>query len=85
MFLTLQWKWHNNCKQTEKIEAFKKKIALWKVMFQEEAWQVSSYLPWDAGKNALTKAMTAHGAKLQDHFNEYGMMSGYGGGKRHVA
>lgn len=57
--------------ETWKRKLPKRRLRCGKVTFQEEVWQVSSHLPWDAGKNALTKATTAHGAKLQGHFNEY--------------
>lgn len=75
--VSMQGRGHNIFEQSEKIEAFKKKIALWANhvsknrldMFPnsfQEAQQLDT-----AGKSAIKKTVMAHLTKLQDRFNDY--------------
>ena len=76
--LSLQGKGHNKFEQSDKVNAFKKKIALWENRMSKDrldmfpnAHHEILQLDTVADKNALKSSITAHLGKLQSRFHNY--------------
>uniref|UniRef100_UPI003AAEA413 protein FAM200B-like n=1 Tax=Centroberyx gerrardi TaxID=166262 RepID=UPI003AAEA413 len=74
--VSMQGRGHKIFEQSDKIEAFKKKIALWANHVSKNRLDMFPNACREAqldtaGKNALKKTVTAHLTKLQDRFNDY--------------